>query len=231
MRLAAGGRRPEDSRMLRVLRSCLLPSLAATLLCALAHAATPGNSSSKATVTYRWVDDQGMVHYGDQIPAQYATKDREVLNNQGVPIRHLDAQKTPAQLAEEAQAREALIKQKQHDSFLITTYTSVKDIEALRDARLEQLNVQRAAAQQYVDSLRSRLGTLQTRALNFRPYSDRRDAPRMPDDLAENLVRTLEEMRQQTSALAAKAGEETELRAEFQADIERYKELHTIHSQ
>ena len=30
--------------------------------------------------------------------------------------------------------REALMKQKQHDAFLVSTYTSVKDIEALRDA-------------------------------------------------------------------------------------------------
>ena len=53
----------------------------------------------------------------------------------------------------------------------------------------------------------------------------------MPDDLAENLVRTLNELREQASALDAKGSEETTLRAQFQADIERYRELHAIHSQ
>ena len=194
-----------------------------------AGAALAADPQSHRGMTYRWVDDQGVIHYGDQIPANATARDREVLNSQGVPVRHLDAQKTPEQLATEARDRAALIRQKQHDSFLITTYTSVKDIEALRDVRLEQLKGQRAASQQYADSLRARLSTLQTRALNFRPYSDRADAHRMPDDLAEDLVRTLGEVRAENSALAASNATEAQLRADFQADIERYRELHTVH--
>jgi hypothetical protein len=53
----------------------------------------------------------------------------------------------------------------------------------------------------------------------------------MPDDLAENLVRTVNEMHVQTNALASTTAAETLLRSEFQSDIERYRELHTIHSQ
>ncbi|MGH8267098.1 MAG: DUF4124 domain-containing protein [Steroidobacteraceae bacterium] len=190
-----------------------------------AHAAPP----VKGAVAYRWVDDQGVVHYGDEIPPQYASKERTILNNQGVPVAILDAQKSPEQIAAEQRERAAAIRLKQHDSFLVTTYTSVKDIEGLRDARLAQLRIQRAAGQQYVESLRSRLGTLQTRALDFRPYNARADARRMPDDLAENLVRTLNELQVQSTALAARSEEEATLRAQFQADIERYRELHAIH--
>ena len=73
--------------------------------------------------------------------------------------------------------------------------------------------------------------TLQTRALNFLPYSARPDARRMPDDLAENLVRTVNELNAQGHELAVKTQEETTLRAQFQADIERYRALHTIHAQ
>jgi hypothetical protein len=191
----------------------------------------PSHSQSQPrATTYRWVDEQGVVHYGDQVPPEYAGKEREVLNSHGVPVKHLDAQKSPDQLAAESHDRTALMRQKQHDAFLVTTYTSVKDIEALRDVRLEQLSTQRTAAQQYVESLRARLGTLQARALACRPYSSRADARRMPDDVAEDLVRTLDEMRTQSSALANHGEEEAKLRAQFQADIERYKELHTLHS-
>jgi hypothetical protein len=190
------------------------------------HAAS---QSSQKGIAYRWVDEQGVVHYGDHIPPQYASQDRTILNSQGVEVGHLDAQKTPAEEAAAARAREALMKQKQHDAFLVSTYTSVKDIEALRDARLDQMKGQRAAAEQYVESLRVRLTTLQSRALTFRPYS--KDARRMPDDLAENLVRTVNELRVQSSALTAKSAEEAALRSQFQDDIERYRELHAIHSQ
>jgi hypothetical protein len=53
----------------------------------------------------------------------------------------------------------------------------------------------------------------------------------MPDDLAEVLVRTVNELNAQSRELAVKTQEEATLRAEFQADIERYRALHTIHSQ
>ena len=55
-------------------------------------------------MSYRWIDEQGVVHYGDSIPPQYAQKERTVLNNHGVEVRKLDAQKTPEQLAAEARA-------------------------------------------------------------------------------------------------------------------------------
>lgn len=177
---------------------------------------------------YRWVDDQGVIHYGDQIPSQYAGKDREVMNGQGVPVKHFDGAKSPDQLATEARDRAALIRQKQHDAFLVTTYTSVKDIESLRDSRLEQLKSQRAAAQQYIESLKARLGTLQQRALTFSPY--KADGRRMPDDVAEDLVRTVNEMHTQVTALANESEQESKLREQFQSDIERYRELHTLHS-
>src|ERR1700752_2970190 len=230
--------RPETSGMaIRTRRLASRPLLGYLLrvgipLAVGAIRASPCQSqSSKQGIAYRWVDEHGVVHYGDHIPPQYAAQDRAILNAQGVEVRHLDAQKSPEQAAADARDRAAQIKQRQHDAFLITTYTSVKDIEALRDTRLEQLKGQRVAAEQYVDTLRTRLAALQTRALSFRPYNTRAEARRMPDDLAENLVRTVNDLNVQTRNLAAKHQEETALREQFQADIERYRELHTIHSQ
>jgi hypothetical protein len=189
-----------------------------------ALAANPAKSGSNA-VTYKWTDDQGVVHYGDSVPPQYAQKERAVLNSRGVEVRKLDAQKTPEQMAADERSRQEFIKEKQHDAFLMNTYTSVKDIEALRDVRLEQLHGQRVAAEQYVDSLHSRLTTLQGRAQNFKPYSPRPNAHKMPDDVAEDLIHTLNELRTQENALNTKTEEEKTLKAEFQTDIERYREL------
>ena len=195
----------------------LLLLTAASLAAGIANVAqadSNNSTSKKGPIAYRWVDEQGVVHYGDNIPPQYANKEKTLLNSEGVEVGRLDGQKSPEQQASDARDHAALAKQKQHDAFLVTTYTSVKDIEALRDARLDELRGQRAAAEQYTDSLRVRLASLQTRAMNFQPYSPRADARRMPDDLAEDLVRTVNELREQTNALAARKEEETELRAD-----------------
>jgi hypothetical protein len=184
----------------------------------------------KSVAAYRWVDEQGVVHYGDSIPPQYAEKAHEMLNKQGVEVGHSDAQKTAEQLTEEARQSAVALKRQQHDTFLVTTYTSVKDIEALRDVRLDQLQGQRVAAEAYVDNLHSRLLALEVRAKLFRPYSGRAEARRMPDDLAEDLVRTLNELHTQSNALTAKNEDISALKAQFQTDIERYRELHEAHA-
>jgi hypothetical protein len=202
---------------MRAWRHCL----ALALLCAAGGAAHAADKER----TYKWVDENGVTHYGDRIPPQYAKKESTVLNTQGVEVGRNDAQKSPEQLAEEQREIEAAVRKKQHDTFLLTTYPSVKDIEALRDERLVQISGQRRAAEAYIDGLHSRLSTLQTRALNFKPYNEKPGARRMPDDLAEDLIRTLNEMRSQKTALAAKDAEETALRAQFQTDIDRFREL------
>lgn len=205
------------------LRSSTIALLLAAALPLVASAQT-----ERKTTTYRWVDDKGVVHYGDSVPPQYSQRESTILNSQGVQIGRREAQKTPEQLAEEERRQQELLRQKQHDSFLLTTYTSVADIERLRDERLATIDAQRTAAEQYVENLHSRLGLLQSRALLFKPYNPRAEARRMPDDLAEDLVRTLNEMKTQNNALAAKDDEQSAMRKQFQADIERYKQLRTV---
>ncbi|HWG29325.1 MAG TPA: DUF4124 domain-containing protein [Steroidobacteraceae bacterium] len=202
------------------------PRFAALFLLAAAWAGAAAAAPSKS-VTYRWVDDQGIVHYGDHVPPQYSQKEHTELNAEGVELKRLDAEKSPEQQARDARTQEVILRQKQHDSFLLTTYTSVADIEALRDERLQQLKAQRAAAEAYVETLRTRLAALQSRALLFTPYNPKPGAHRVPDDLTEDLVRTLNEMRSQSAAIVERHAQETSLRSQFQADIDRYRQLHT----
>ena len=184
-----------------------------------------GACRAESTAAYKWVDDQGVTHYGDRIPPQYAQKESTLLNKEGVPIGRKEATKSAAEIAAEANAQEQLDRQKQHDSFLLATYTSVKDIEQLRDERLLQVKAQRVAAEQYIASLSERLSALQVRAQNFKPYSTRADAHRMPDYLAEQMVHTINDIRSQRAALAQSREQEAKTQSQFQSDIDRYREL------
>jgi hypothetical protein len=198
--------------------ACLPFSLAAMA------ASSTGGSGNGAPV-YRWVDSNGVVHYGDSVPAEYAQTERSVLNNQGVEVGHVEGRKSAEEQATETQAAEAAKHRAQHDQFLLSTYVSTKDIERLRDERLEQTDGQIKASSIYIDTLTARLTVLQERAGHFKPYSTDPNAQRMPDDLAEELVRTLNEARSQRQALEAKRREQADMRAQFEADIQRYREL------
>jgi Domain of unknown function (DUF4124) len=196
-----------------------------TLALALGAGAALAQNSDKGAVAYRWADEHGVVHSGDTIPPQYARNSKQILNGEGVQIGQIDAEKSPEQLAREAHAQARRLAQQQHDYFLLSTYTSVKDIESLRDERLAQIEAQQSSAQQYVQSLNSRLTSLQSRAQQFKPYNSRPGAPRMPDDLAQELVQTLSEVHLQDQAIAARTEQEAQVRSQFQSDIERFQAL------
>jgi hypothetical protein len=193
-------------------------------LCA-ATAAAAASSSLPAGQTYRWTDDKGVVHYGDSVPSEFAGKERSVLNGQGVEVQHVDGHKSGAELLQQTKADELARQRAQHDQTLLSTYVSAKDIEALRDERMAQIDGQIKASSTYVESLATRLGALQERALQFKPYSSEPNARRMPDDLAEELVRTANEARNQRKALDAKRSEQADIRVQFEADIQRFREL------
>jgi Domain of unknown function (DUF4124) len=195
-------------------------------LCA-ATAATAASGPSTITPgqTYRWTDDKGVVHYGDSVPSEYAGKERSVLNGQGVEVQHVEGHKSGAEAVQQNKAEELARQRAQHDQTLLSTYVSAKDIEALRDERMAQLDGQLKASSTYIESLATRLGGLQERAMQFKPYSSEPNARRMPDELAEELVRTANEARNQRKALEAKRSEEADMRSQFEADIQRFREL------
>ena len=205
----------------------LVALLSAALLSSAGVDAAASERAAKGGQTYKWVDDKNVTHYGDRIPPEYAKRERTVLNNQAVEVGRLEAQKSPEQLAELERRDKIARQQKEHDQFLLTTYTSVRDIEALRDQRLQQLADQRASMENYVGSLNERLNQLQLRAQVFRPYNDNPDARQMPDKLAEDLIRAVNEVRRQRATLDERRDEETALRARFQSDIDRFRLLRT----
>lgn len=183
----------------------------------------------QSPANYSWVDKNGERHYGDAVPPEYAQSERRVLNSQGVEVQHVEAEKNADQRAEQAQRDQASQQRQQHDNFLLTTYTSSKDIERLRDERLDQLDGQIKAANTYIDTLDARLKTLQARALLFKPYNKKPDARRMPDDLAEQLVGAANDLRAQHKAMDKRLKDQAEVRAQFEADLARYRELTGSH--
>jgi hypothetical protein len=194
---------------------------------------TPGKPAARSTSgsklkTYKWVDKDGVTHYGDTVPAEYVAQGHEELNSQGVPVRESPRQLTPAEAEEAAKKAAAEARRRQHDSFLLTTYTKVGDIESLRDERVGLIDAQMEIARGSIASTDQRLTALQKRLLAFKPYSEVQTTRRVvPDKLAEEVVHTLSERRSLQARLDAREKEKSEQLALFETDIARYKELTT----
>ena len=189
-----------------------------------AHAA-----ASNGRKLYKWVDEQGITHYGDHIPPEYANQEQHVVNSQGVETEHIDAQKTSEQLAAEEQKKLDAEQRASRDRTLLNTYSSVSEIERLRDQRVALLSDQIKVTGQFLEGLDGRMKKLRAASMRFKPYSSDPKAPPMSDQVAEDLVRVGNDMRTQEENLREKRSEEATMSKQFDSDIVRFKELKGIH--
>jgi uncharacterized protein DUF4124 len=201
----------------------------ATVLCGLLAAtgayAQKSSGSTSGRQAYKWVDEHGVTHYGDSVPSEYSQREQHVLNSQGVEVQKHQAEMTPTEAAAYAAKQKDESRRRTHDMFLLSTYPSVKEIENVRDQRMDQINGQISAAEAYISSLTTRVEGLKQRAQLFAPYNTKPGARKMPDDLAEEMVRALSELRTQNSALSQRRTELQAVVDQFDGDISRFKEL------
>jgi hypothetical protein len=181
---------------------------------------------------YKWTDRNGVVQYGDKIPAEYANVDRNVLNEQGVQVAFEEGEVTAEERAVIEQRERELEAERaakaavaRHDHMLLETYLSVTDIEALRDRRLELLESQIKVTELYLGNLRKRLIGLQSEAGDFKPYTTRPDAPQIPENLAVDIRRTTASITLYEQTLARTRSDQQKLRVSFNNDIARFREL------
>ncbi len=197
--------------------------MTASLLCSGA-AAAGGNGRT----LYKWVDDQGVTHYGDRIPPEYAAQEQHIINSQGVEINRLEAQKTAEQTAADEQKKADAEQRLSRDKNLLNTYVSIQEIERLRDQRLDLVTDQIKVTTQFLDTLNGRMKKLRVSSMHFKPYNGDAKAPPMPDQVVEDLVRLATDINTQEQNLRQKHGEESTMKQQFESDIGRFKELKHI---
>jgi hypothetical protein len=210
-------------------RTLLFASLAATLTSPVTLAASkaaarkPANQNSEAF--FRCRDEKGHFIMGQSIPAECMDADVDVLDKTGRVVRTIPGRRSQEQINQQKADSDAVQAAAQRDRTLLATYLSVADIERLRDSRLEQLDQQVLVTRQYITNLRARETRLMQDVQRYRPYSSKTNAPALPEALAAEIVNTVNGLQVYEQELAKNMGDQQQLRAEFDADITRFKEL------
>ena len=192
-----------------------------------AQGAPPGPANN-GRVLYKWVDANGVTHYGDHVPPEYASQEQHVLNSRGYEIDHREAQKTPEQVAADERRKLDAQQNQTRDHNLLSTFASVQEIERLRDQRVQLVADQIKVTNSFLETLNGRMKKMRADTLRYRPYSSDPKAPPMPDQMAEDLVRLTTDMRTQQQNLQQKRAEESSMSIQFESDIDRFKELKHI---
>ena len=177
---------------------------------------------------FKWTDENGVTHYGDSIPAEYAELEKQVVNDAGVTVDVLQGKKSEEELAAERREEERRMKielQRRADQALLATYLSVDEIEMHRDRRVELFQAQARVTELYLRNLQRRLESLRDEASQYQPYSTDPDAPMIDPDLAADLNETRETIERHQANLERFREDEQQIVARFGSDIDRFKEL------
>ena len=179
-----------------------------------------------AAKLYKWVDDNGVTHYGETIPPEYADKDREELNKYGRVIKSEEVM-TPERRREKEQeeekqreAEKAALEQQRHDRTLINTYSNVNEIDLARKRSVQQIDAR-------INMLNSNLNTANERLLSLQNEADRyaKSNREMPASLKDDLKITQERRDKLQQDLEKPNAQKAALEARFDADRKRYIEL------
>lgn len=202
------------------------------ILLVVAALALPAGSAQSQQRLYKLTDENGNVYYSDKIPPEHASRDRDVLNDQGVHVGFEEGEITEAERALNAQReaeaeadRKARAAIARRDRMLLETYLSVGDIEDLRNRRLELLESQITLTEVYLGNLRKKLVELQAEAGNYKPYTTKADAPQIPGNLALDISRTTASIALYEQTLARTRADQHALKNSFDEDIARFREL------
>lgn len=178
---------------------------------------------------FKWVDKEGVTHYGEVIPPEYADRDSQTLSSKGQLQQRSEKlnpnDKRGKQELTEAQKAEqdAAAEQKRRDSALLNTYSNEKEIDLALNRNLQLLD---ARVSSFTTMVKSAQETVE---MNRKEMEDRtkggRKAPQsLVDDLASSEAR-LERLKKD---LAQSEQEVVNVKARFEADRTRYRELKGI---
>jgi len=216
-------------RVAIALKNACRPHWSALALAALLGAA---GSQSMAATLYKWVDDNGSVHYGNSLPPDQSKRAHQQLNSQGMVLSTQGAARPPAELAEEAekqrkleeqQAEEARLKRLQDDKdrVLLLTFSTEEELEHARDNRIEVINSVIRLIGSSIETTQGKLDQLVQTA--EQSYTSK--GKKVPGGLAQKIEHFERKVASRTAQLEAKSAEREKIREKYELDLERYRLL------
>ena len=214
----------------------------ATVL-AIALAFLLASGAALAQQVYRWVDEDGNVHYTESLPPGYKDTGHDVLNERGIVVDE-DQHLTPEEI-EETKTEEQIKteeagelprdssglprpkplyseaqKQVKMDNFLMLRYESEQEITDAMNVEIKQLNYDRrlleSTGESMSESYRGQIRVAANKQRAGQPVSE--EDTRRIEDLREKLA-------DNTQSLSALERREHDIRNTFQTQLERYRFL------
>jgi hypothetical protein len=209
-----------------------------TLILAAALAAVACPVPAGAVEVYRWVDENGEVHYSETLPPDYQDKGHDVLNRDGIvidenqtltppPPVEVPKEEEPQELPRDASGlprpkalySEAEMQQRM-DNFLMLRYESEQEILDAMDVEIKQLNYDRRLLEG------SRASTNSAYRGQIRVAAEQQRAGLQVDPATKREIKNLRgALADNSRSLAGLQKREDAIREQFDEQLERFRYL------
>jgi len=179
---------------------------------------------------YRWVDQNGVVHYTDQIPPTEVERGRTELSDQGIrvdevpPARSLEEIQRERELERLRKQQERLVEQQNAaDRVLLRSFRSVDDLIMARNGKLDAIDVMIGVARGNIRRQQEWLRKLQAEAADL----ERAGEPVSPS-LVEHISKTERMIQDSYAAIVKRQKQQEAIRRDFDRDLRRFRQLKDI---
>jgi hypothetical protein len=208
-----------------------------TALISLLFAGVMTVSAAGAAEVYRWVDENGEVHYSESLPPNFKEKGHDVLNSSGLVIDEDVSQTPPPPPPPTAEDKKELPRdksglprpkalyseaelQRRMDNFLMLRYDSEEEIIEAMNVEIKQLEYDRRLLQT------TRASMLDSFQGEVREAADQQRAGKqVPEKVSKDLNQLHSRLAENQAELDALKQRELSIRADFDKQLVRYRVL------
>jgi hypothetical protein len=191
-----------------------------TLICLLPLFLATGKTCAEGGKIIKWVDEKGVTHYGDSMPAKDAGRDNSVINSRGMEVKRNQPLKSQAKNAAAENLDKEAMEQQRRDRTLRAAYTTENEIDLARDRNLQMDEAAVQGLQQHLITAQGHLEANKKTAEGF----NKRKKP-VPPDLAQDLKDNQAEIANVEAQIAQRRATMDATRQRFDNDKRRFVEL------
>ncbi|MDJ0741542.1 MAG: DUF4124 domain-containing protein [Gammaproteobacteria bacterium] len=193
----------------------------APLLALLLAAPTQAGSIKK------WVDENGVTHYGTVVPPQYKDRAHSELNERGIEVKRHERAKTAEEIERDkalaalrAEQQKLLEAQQARDRILLSLYRNEDDLVMARDGKIAQIDGQIRLNYSEIRRLKARLSEFQAVAAKAE-----RAGKTLTNKQRANLDSTQRSIEQSYAIILGKEDEKRSTLARYDTDLQRFRKL------
>ena len=201
----------------------VLSVVLALVISGLASAAGPMSPHQR----YKWTDGEGNLHYSDALPPEAVKYGYEIVNPQGVVIKHVDRPKTSeeraaakAEIAKAQAAKDSADAHARNDKQMLAAYPTEDDLKRAQHQQADMMDTNLTSARISLQSQEKSLAELLGHAADL----DSNGKP-IPAVLTKKIADMRKQVEEQRTYIARKQKEHDDTVAHFDDELAHYRSL------